>query len=188
MEETKSRPLILVTNDDGIFAPGLRALVHALVSTGRYHVNVCAPDSEMSAVGHAVTVRDALRVIPVQIEGATAYAVSGLLIFSTMLGDRGESQMKHSSSREDLPEEIALVIIIPRGLARLSRHKSFGTRKIQKSAVPRQSLRIENMWRPNTRDDDSMKRSLSQSRTTVGKVTASAMAEGRRMKGKYDKH
>ena len=35
---------IMVTNDDGIAAPGLRALVHALLSTGLYVVQVCAPD------------------------------------------------------------------------------------------------------------------------------------------------
>ncbi|XP_031488250.1 uncharacterized protein LOC116256150 [Nymphaea colorata] len=99
MDGSKSRPLILVTNDDGIFAPGLRALVHALVSTGRYHVNVCAPDSEMSAVGHAVTVRDALRVIPVQIEGATAYAVSGTPADCACLGI---SQALFTSSTPDL--------------------------------------------------------------------------------------
>jgi hypothetical protein len=38
-------PTILVTNDDGIDAPGLRALVRALVSTDRFNVQVCAPDS-----------------------------------------------------------------------------------------------------------------------------------------------
>lgn len=39
------RPTIMVTNDDGIDAPGLRALVHVLVSTDLYVVRVCAPDS-----------------------------------------------------------------------------------------------------------------------------------------------
>lgn len=40
-----NRPAIMVTNDDGIDAPGLRALVQVLVSAGRYIVQVCAPDS-----------------------------------------------------------------------------------------------------------------------------------------------
>jgi 5'-nucleotidase len=35
----------MVTNDDGIDAPGLRALVQVLVSTRRFQVLVCAPDS-----------------------------------------------------------------------------------------------------------------------------------------------
>ncbi|KAF4346098.1 hypothetical protein G4B88_005698 [Cannabis sativa] len=47
-----NRPVIMVTNDDGIGARGLLALVHVLVSTSRYVVQVCAPDSERSAVRH----------------------------------------------------------------------------------------------------------------------------------------
>lgn len=43
MEDGK-RPTIMITNDDGIDAPGLRALVQALVSTNRYNIQVCAPD------------------------------------------------------------------------------------------------------------------------------------------------
>ena len=39
------RPTIMVTNDDGIDAHGLRALVRVLVSTNLYDVRVCAPDS-----------------------------------------------------------------------------------------------------------------------------------------------
>lgn len=42
-EEAAIRPVILVTNDDGIDAPGLRALVQALVAVGRYRVLVAAP-------------------------------------------------------------------------------------------------------------------------------------------------
>lgn len=38
------RPAVLVTNDDGIHAPGLRALVEALVHLDCCHVYVCAPD------------------------------------------------------------------------------------------------------------------------------------------------
>lgn len=36
---------IMITNDDGIDAPGLQALVNVLISTNRYRVWVCAPDS-----------------------------------------------------------------------------------------------------------------------------------------------
>ena len=39
------RPTIMVTNDDGIDAPGLQALVRVLASTSQYRVWVCAPDS-----------------------------------------------------------------------------------------------------------------------------------------------
>ncbi|KAL3648958.1 hypothetical protein CASFOL_005361 [Castilleja foliolosa] len=40
-----NRRTVMVTNDDGIDAPGLRALVRVLVSSNRFHVLVCAPDS-----------------------------------------------------------------------------------------------------------------------------------------------
>ena len=80
------RPRILVTNDDGIDAPGLRALVQILLSTNLYEVLVCAPDSEKSAVSHSITWRHAVAVKRVDIDGATAYAVSGTLADSASLG------------------------------------------------------------------------------------------------------
>lgn len=40
-----SKPIILVTNGDGIDSPGLTSLVQALVSQGLYNVHVCAPQS-----------------------------------------------------------------------------------------------------------------------------------------------
>lgn len=42
-EEAPIRPVILVTNDDGINAPGLRSLVRALVAVDRYRILVAAP-------------------------------------------------------------------------------------------------------------------------------------------------
>ena len=38
-------PVLLVTNDDGIDAPGLRFLVDQLIAARRYRVLVCAPDT-----------------------------------------------------------------------------------------------------------------------------------------------
>jgi 5'-nucleotidase len=54
------RPCLLVTNDDGIDAPGLAALVAAVVHLGR--VVVVAPDRERSGAGHALTLGRPLRV------------------------------------------------------------------------------------------------------------------------------
>lgn len=51
---------ILLTNDDGIAAPGLFALYSEMIHHGA--VSVVAPDSEKSAVGHAITLSDPLRV------------------------------------------------------------------------------------------------------------------------------
>ncbi|MBO6576144.1 MAG: 5'/3'-nucleotidase SurE [Rhodothermales bacterium] len=53
------RPLILVSNDDGIDAPGIHALAAALVPLGE--VRVVAPLQEQSAVGHAITMREPVR-------------------------------------------------------------------------------------------------------------------------------
>lgn len=52
---------ILLTNDDGIQANGLRALYHALLDAG-HTVTVVAPVTEQSAVGHAITISLPLRV------------------------------------------------------------------------------------------------------------------------------
>ncbi len=53
-------PKILVTNDDGIYAGGIHALYSAMSEIGEAYV--VAPDSEKSAVGHAITMADPLRV------------------------------------------------------------------------------------------------------------------------------
>ena len=53
-------PLILVTNDDGVHAPGIRALADALQPLG--DVMVVAPIQEASAIGHALTLRRPLRI------------------------------------------------------------------------------------------------------------------------------
>ena len=51
---------ILLTNDDGIFSEGIRALYESLKQIGK--VTIVAPDTERSAVGHAITLSDPLRV------------------------------------------------------------------------------------------------------------------------------
>lgn len=55
---SKNRPLILVTNDDGITAPGIRTLIEVMNTIG--DVCVVAPDSPQSGMGHAITVNDTL--------------------------------------------------------------------------------------------------------------------------------
>ncbi|CAH2079114.1 unnamed protein product [Thlaspi arvense] len=80
------KPIIMVTNDDGIDAPGLRSLVRVLVSTNLYEVRVCAPDSEKSAVSHSIIWSRPLTAQRIDIDGATAYAVSGTPADCTGLG------------------------------------------------------------------------------------------------------
>ena len=50
----QKKPLILVTNDDGITAPGIRTLIKVMNTIG--DVVVVAPDSPQSGMGHAITV------------------------------------------------------------------------------------------------------------------------------------
>lgn len=72
----KSRPIILVTNDDGITAPGIRALVESMQELGE--VVVVAPDSPQSGMGHAITLHTPLRLDKVEIHGETlGYQCSG---------------------------------------------------------------------------------------------------------------
>lgn len=67
---------ILITNDDGIHAPGLHSLKLALEKIA--DVVVVAPDTEKSAVGHAITLSDPLRVFEVEKNGTFfGYAVNG---------------------------------------------------------------------------------------------------------------
>jgi 5'-nucleotidase len=67
---------ILLTNDDGINAPGLAALAKAVSQIGE--VTIVAPATEMSAVGHAITLSDPLRVTKfTKNEHFFGYAVNG---------------------------------------------------------------------------------------------------------------
>ena len=70
------RPLILVTNDDGITAPGIRALIEIAKDFG--DVFVVAPDSPQSGMGHAVTIDATLFCDEIEVnKGVTEYACSG---------------------------------------------------------------------------------------------------------------
>jgi len=67
---------ILLTNDDGIYAPGIWALYRRLAS--KHAVTVIAPDRERSAVGHSITLNEPLRLDRVVVNGGySGYAVSG---------------------------------------------------------------------------------------------------------------
>ena len=63
---TMAKPLILVTNDDGITAPGLRALIRFLKDIGE--VVVVAPDSPQSGMGHAITIDNTLYIKKLSID------------------------------------------------------------------------------------------------------------------------
>lgn len=70
---------ILISNDDGIFAMGLRTLANRLAAAG-HAITVVCPDRERSATGHGLTMHKPLRVDPVAAvfaEGIAAWACSG---------------------------------------------------------------------------------------------------------------
>ena len=71
------KPLILVTNDDGINAPGIRTLIEVMSELGT--VVVVAPDSPQSARGHAITINNTLYINKISKENATIeeYSCSG---------------------------------------------------------------------------------------------------------------
>ncbi|MDO7845685.1 5'/3'-nucleotidase SurE [Hymenobacter sp. M29] len=73
-----SRPLILVSNDDGITAPGIRCLVEIVHGLGA-EVVVVAPDSPQSGMGHAITIGHPMRLTENPIFGpdVQAYECSG---------------------------------------------------------------------------------------------------------------
>jgi 5'-nucleotidase len=71
-----SKPLILITNDDGITARGINKLVELAKTIGE--VVVVAPDSPQSGMGHAITVGDTLRLKPNDLFGGIqSYECSG---------------------------------------------------------------------------------------------------------------
>ncbi|MEP4533919.1 MAG: 5'/3'-nucleotidase SurE [Cyclobacteriaceae bacterium] len=71
-----SKPLILITNDDGITSSGIQKLVDLMTQLGE--VVVVAPNSPQSGMGHAITVGDTLRITRNDIFGdIVAYDCSG---------------------------------------------------------------------------------------------------------------
>ena len=71
-----SDPLILISNDDGIYAPGIYALWEAMSEIGK--TTIVAPNTEKSAVGHAITIYDPIRIEKViRSNGFEGYAVNG---------------------------------------------------------------------------------------------------------------
>ena len=71
------RPLILITNDDGITAPGIRSLIDVMNKIG--DVVVVAPDSPQSAMGHAITVNSTLHCSKIKLDNGPQkeYSCSG---------------------------------------------------------------------------------------------------------------
>jgi 5'-nucleotidase len=76
MPKRKEKPIILITNDDGVTAPGIKNLVEAVKDLGK--IVVVAPDKPQSGMGHAITIGSPLRLNAVTyFEGIEAYSCTG---------------------------------------------------------------------------------------------------------------
>jgi 5'-nucleotidase len=72
----KELPVILITNDDGVSAPGIRNLAEAVRDLGK--IVVVAPDKPQSGMGHAITIGQPLRLHAIPfLDGVEAYQCSG---------------------------------------------------------------------------------------------------------------
>lgn len=82
---TNKRPLILVTNDDGISAKGIRSLLESVKEFG--DVVVVAPDSPQSGMGHAITINHPLRLEASELfQEVQAFSCSGTPVDCVKLG------------------------------------------------------------------------------------------------------
>ena len=102
-----SNPLILLTNDDGIRAPGLRLLAEALASVGR--VVVYAPEGQQSAVGHSVSLHKPLRVNQLEpgwhmVDGTPTDCI--MLAVRRLLGERPDLVVSGVNAGANLGDDV----------------------------------------------------------------------------------
>lgn len=76
MAKSANLPTILITNDDGITAPGIRNLIEAVKELGK--IIVVAPDKPQSGMGHAITIGNPLRMNKIEMfDGIESWQTSG---------------------------------------------------------------------------------------------------------------
>ncbi len=81
---TDLRPLIFITNDDGISSKGIRSLYEAVAPFG--DIVMVAPDSAQSGMGHAITINHPLRIEPSSLFDCTAFSCTGTPVDCVKLG------------------------------------------------------------------------------------------------------
>lgn len=77
-------PNILLTNDDGVYATGIRAAYKSVADLG--NVTISAPAIQQSGVGRSISIFEPLRINKTNIDGITAHAISGTPTDSVILG------------------------------------------------------------------------------------------------------
>ena len=81
------KPKILITNDDGIHAPGLRYLINTMRDLGE--IVVIAPDKPQSGMAHAVTIQTPLRILEIEKrQGYEEYSCNGTPVDCVKLGQK----------------------------------------------------------------------------------------------------
>ena len=81
---------ILLTNDDGFFAPGLQILYRVLSLNTNHKVSIVAPESQRSATGHAITLFEPLFLVKQELNNSQGYAVRGTPADCVKLALQGE--------------------------------------------------------------------------------------------------
>ncbi|HVZ56554.1 MAG TPA: 5'/3'-nucleotidase SurE [Chitinophagaceae bacterium] len=75
-KKSRQKPVILITNDDGVTAPGIQHLIESVMDLGK--IVVVAPDKPQSGMGHAITIGTPLRLHKVELtSGVEAYSCTG---------------------------------------------------------------------------------------------------------------
>jgi len=77
-------PKILLTNDDGIYAAGIKAAYKSVADLG--DVTIAAPAMQQSGVGRSISIFEPLRITQANLNGVTAYAIGGTPTDSVILG------------------------------------------------------------------------------------------------------
>ena len=99
------KPLILVTNDDGIDSKGIRFLVSLMSEFGE--VVVVAPDSPQSGMGHAITVGDKLRLVKSDLFGdIESYKCSGTPADCVKIAKHHRILCKGQGFRTSVPQTV----------------------------------------------------------------------------------
>jgi len=76
VKSDKDKPVILITNDDGVSAPGIVNLVEAVKDLGK--IIVVAPDKPQSGMGHAITIGQPLRLHKINVmDNVETWSCSG---------------------------------------------------------------------------------------------------------------
>ena len=110
---------ILVSNDDGVYSPGIAALAKAANRFGE--VRIVAPDVEQSSMGHAITASRPLRLKRIHLDSFDAYRVNGTPADCVALGMHRWGHVDVVLSGINLGLTSAIPVGIPARLQRRNR-------------------------------------------------------------------